>query len=83
MDEPCKFPPLDNSQRRFLWAHKEVDLAQHAVADVVLEVEDAEKFFFLFKHLVSKAWILFTETASRCNRFNQSSRNSLKRCFNK
>ena len=29
MPEPCKFPPLDSCQKRFLWAHKKVDLAQH------------------------------------------------------
>ena len=29
--EPCKFPSLDSCQKRFLWIHKEVDLAPHPV----------------------------------------------------
>ena len=31
MPEPCKFPSLDSCQKRFLWTHKEVDLAPHPV----------------------------------------------------
>ena len=31
MSEPCKFPSLDSCQKRFLWAHEEVDLALHPV----------------------------------------------------
>ena len=31
MPEPCKFPCLDSCQKRFLWTHKEVDLAPHPV----------------------------------------------------
>ena len=27
--EPFKFPSLDSCQRRFLWTHREVDLALH------------------------------------------------------
>ena len=44
MPEPCKFPSLDSCQKRFLWTHKEVDLAPHPVVGLVLQVEDAEKF---------------------------------------
>ena len=42
--EPCKFPSLDSRQKRFLWTHKEVDLAPHQVVGIVLKVGDAEKF---------------------------------------
>ena len=27
LPEPCKFPSLDSGQKRFLWTHKEIDLA--------------------------------------------------------
>ena len=43
MPEPCEFPPLDSRQKRFVWAHKEVDLAPHPVVGLTLQ-EDAEKF---------------------------------------
>ena len=44
MTEPCKFPSLNSCQKRFLWTHKEVDLAPHPVVGLVLQVGDAEKF---------------------------------------
>ena len=44
MPEPCKFPSLDRCQKKFLWTHKEVDLAPHPVVGLVLQVRDAEKF---------------------------------------
>ena len=44
MPEPCEFPSLDSCQKRFMWVHKEVDLAPHPVVGVVLQVEDAETF---------------------------------------
>ena len=37
MAEPCKLPSLDNCQKRFLWTHKEVDLALHQVIGLVLK----------------------------------------------
>ena len=43
MPEPCEFPSLDSCQKRFVWAHKEVDLAPHPVVGLTLQ-EDAEKF---------------------------------------
>ena len=43
LPEPCKFPCLDSCQKRFLWTHKEVDLALHPVIGLVLKVGDAEK----------------------------------------
>ena len=48
MPEPSKFPFLDSCQKRFLWTHKDVDLAPHPS--------------FLM-HLVSKTWIIFSESA--------------------
>ena len=44
MPEPFKFPSLDSCQKRFLWIHKEVDVAPHPVVGLVLQVGDAEKF---------------------------------------
>ena len=44
MPEPCKFPSLDSCQKRFLWTHKEVNLAPYPVVGLVLQVGDAEKF---------------------------------------
>ena len=43
MPEPCKFPSLDSCQKRFLWTHKEVDLAPHPVVGLVLQIGDTEK----------------------------------------
>ena len=42
--KPCKFPSLDSCQKRFLWTHKETDLAPHPVVCLVLKVGDTEKF---------------------------------------
>ena len=44
MPKRCKFPSLDSCQKRFLWTHDQVDLAAHPVVDLVLQVEDTEKF---------------------------------------
>ena len=46
MPEPCKFPSLDSCQKRFLWTHKEIDLAPHPVVSLVLQVGDTEKFSY-------------------------------------
>ena len=44
MPEPCMFLSLGSSLKRFLWTHKESDLAQHPVIGLVLQVGDVEKF---------------------------------------
>ena len=44
MPDSCKFPSLDICQKRFLWTHKEVDLAPHPVVGLLLRVGDTEKF---------------------------------------
>ena len=44
MPKSCKFLSLDRCQKRFLWAHKEVDLAPHPVVGLVLQVGDTENF---------------------------------------
>ena len=44
MTEPCKFLYLDSYQKKFMWTHKEGDLAPHPVVGLVLQVGDAEKF---------------------------------------
>ena len=70
--EPCKFPSLDSCQKRFLWTHKEADLAPYPVVGLVLQVGDAEKFslvqvwfrkpgIFFFSR-VSKQGVCFTAT---------------------
>ena len=46
MPEPCKFPSLASFQKRFLWTHKEIDLAPHPVVSLVLQVGDTEKFSY-------------------------------------
>ena len=40
--KPCKFLSLDSCQWRFLWTHKEADLALHPVIGLVLQVGDVE-----------------------------------------
>ena len=42
MPKPCKFLTLNSCQKRFLWTHKEVDLAPHPVSGLVLQVGDVE-----------------------------------------
>ena len=37
MLEPCRFPSLHSCQKRFLWTHKEVDLAPHLVVGLTLQ----------------------------------------------
>ena len=44
MPEPCMFLSLGSSLKRFLWTHKDVDLASHPVVCIVLRVGDTEKF---------------------------------------
>ena len=44
MPEPCKFLSLGICKQRFLWTHKEVDLALLAVVGLAHQVGDAEKF---------------------------------------
>ena len=44
MPEPSKFLSLNSGQKRFLWTHKEADLAPHPVVGLVLQVGDTEKF---------------------------------------
>ena len=43
MPEP-KFSSHDSHQKRFLWTHKEVDLALHPVIGIVPQVGDTEKY---------------------------------------
>ena len=43
MFKPRKLPSLDSCQKRFLWIHKEVDLALHLVIGRVLQVGNVEK----------------------------------------
>ena len=38
------FLSLDSCQKRFLWIHKEVDLAPHPVVGLVLKVGDTKTF---------------------------------------
>ena len=63
MPEPCKFLSVASCQKRFLWIHKEVDLAQRLVVVLVLQVGDTEKFLHAlgFESLDP----FFSESASR------------------
>ena len=54
MPEPRKFSSLDSCQKRFLWTHKEADLAPHPVVGLVLQVAYEMRRSFV-RHLVSKA----------------------------
>ena len=62
MSEPCQFSSLDHCQKRFLWTHKEAHFSPHPVGGLVNRVGDAVKFP---QELGFKAWILFSESASR------------------
>ena len=62
MPEPCKFPSFDSCQKRFLWTHKEIDLAPHLVFGLVLQVGDAGMFP---QALGFKTLIPFLGSASR------------------
>ena len=44
MPKQSKFLFLDSCQKRFLWAHKEIDLELHPVVGLVFHVENAVKF---------------------------------------
>ena len=44
MPEPCRFPSLESCQKRFVWTHKEIDLAPLPVVGLELQVGDSEKF---------------------------------------
>ena len=61
MSDPCHLPSLDSCQKRFLWTHKDFELAPYPVVGLVLQVGDTEKFPYALG-LVSKAWILFSES---------------------
>ena len=54
MPELCKIPSPGSCQKRFLWTHKEVDLAPHLVVHLVLQVWRS-----CLVHWVSKTWIVF------------------------
>ena len=64
MPEPCQFPSHYSCQKRFLWTHKEVDLALHQVIGLVLQVGDTEKFSQALGFEILQ-WILFSESVSR------------------
>ena len=52
MNETCEFPSLDSCQKKFLSAHKEVDLALHPVVGLVQQMEMRSSFYTLdFKNL--------------------------------
>ena len=48
MPEPRTFPSLDSCQKRFLWTHKQVDLAPHPVVGLAPQVGDTEVYVFFF-----------------------------------
>ena len=59
MHELRELPSLDSCQKRFLWAHKEVDLA-YPVVVLVLTVAVAQKFpqeLFLRSESASRVYV--------------------------
>ena len=62
ISEPCKFPSLDSCQKKFLWTHKEVDLAPQPVVGLALQAGDAEKFS---QALGFESLDLFSESTNR------------------
>ena len=69
MLEPCNFPSLESCQKRFLWTHKEADLAPHPVVGLVLLVGDAEKFPQAVHRTVTK--VCTAVAAPRCSRLEE------------
>ena len=61
MPAPFEFPSIDSCRKRFLWTHKEVDLAPYHLVGLVLQV--------FLRRLVSKACILFSESAGSVHVF--------------
>ena len=65
--EPCEFPSLESCQKRFLWSHKEVDLAPHPVVGrqyiVMHATLTARDFFLNFANFYPSG--LFTCTFSK------------------
>ena len=43
MPIPYKFPSLDSCQKRFLWAHQEIDFSQHPVVGLVLQAANVAR----------------------------------------
>ena len=64
MPDPCKFVSLGSCHKRFLRTHKEVDFVPHPVVGLVPQDGEEMRRDFL-RHFVSKAWILFSESAGR------------------
>ena len=48
MPETCKFPSADSCRKRFLWTHKEADLAPRPVVGLVLQVGDSHLSISLY-----------------------------------
>ena len=67
MPKPYECPSLDSCQRRFLLANKEVDLAPYPVVNLVLQVEDAEKFPQALGH---ESLDPFTESVSKSTSYS-------------
>ena len=76
MPASYKFPSLDSYQTRFLWTHKEVDLASHTVVGLVLQVGDTEKFpqtlgFLMHVHLTKGVALQNNQTNKQTNKQNK------------
>ena len=56
MPAPCQFSSLESCQKRFLWVHKEGDLAPHPAVGLVLKAGDVEKRALGFKSLDSGSY---------------------------
>ena len=61
ISEQCKFQSLDSRQKRFLWTHKEADLAPHQVISLVFQ----EMRRSVPRHSVLKVWVLFSRVSQQ------------------
>ena len=62
MPKPSKFPSLDSCKKRFLWTHKEVDLAPHPVVGLVQPTICAEQVPSL--HRVASRYLKLVTSSS-------------------
>ena len=60
LPKTCKFPSLDSCHKRFLWTHKKIDLALHAVVSLVLQAGEVSSGTW-----IRKPGSFFSESASR------------------
>ena len=63
MPEPCKYLSLDSCQKRLLWPTTRQLILFHIKSLVLCSKEEMQRSFL--RHLVSKAWSLFSDCKSQ------------------